>query len=220
MDTTRSTYGLWACAVLLPGLLYIGLTMCIWESPRALGGLADSLQTAAVLLSIPIVAAPFAVIYYLTLTLLNLRVPAKRNGSLSACGAWICYAALFGIAFGNGTHKRYSTFARATHPGAMIIEALDKYRSDQGHYPEHLDELVPKYLDSIPYTGLIAYPRFDYWKDRHDQEVAPGEYELRIFCPSGGINFDRFIYWPSQNYPPRIQGNGISRIGAWAYMHE
>ena len=36
----------------------------------------------------------------------------------------------------------------------------------------------------------------------------------------GNINFDRFIYWPSEQYPNRIQGNGVERIGKWAYVHE
>jgi len=75
-------------------------------------------------------------------------------------------------------------------------------------------------LSEIPYTGMIAYPEFSYHKDRNDIRTNPGSYELRIDCTSGGINFDRFIYWPSETYPDRIQGNGVERFDKWAYVHE
>jgi hypothetical protein len=67
---------------------------------------------------------------------------------------------------------------------------------------------------------MIAYPEFTYRKDYNDIQSKPGEYELRIDCTSGGINFDRFIYWPSEDYPDRIQGNGVERVRTWAYVHE
>jgi hypothetical protein len=67
---------------------------------------------------------------------------------------------------------------------------------------------------------MIAYPEFTYWKDYNDIQAKPGEYELRIDCTSGGINFDRFIYWPSEEYPDRIQGNWVERIRSWGYVHE
>jgi hypothetical protein len=67
---------------------------------------------------------------------------------------------------------------------------------------------------------MIAYPEFSDSKDRNDIQTNSGSYELRIDCPSGGINFDRFIYWPSETYPDRIQDNLVERIHKWAYVHE
>ena len=54
--------------------------------------------------------------------------------------------------------------------------------------------------------------RNGYSKDRNDIQTNSGSYELRIDCTSGGINFDRFIYWPSETYPDRIQDNRVERI--------
>ncbi len=34
--------------------------------------------------------------------------------------------------------------------GAALIVALERYRRDQGGYPEALDDLIPKYIDEIP----------------------------------------------------------------------
>ncbi len=37
---------------------------------------------------------------------------------------------------------------------------------------------------------------------------------------TGQVEFKRFIYWPSETYPDRIQDNGVERIHKWAYVHE
>lgn len=220
MSDAPSTRQLWVWAVVLPGLLYLSQTMCVWESPRFLGELAFCLMTAAALLVLPILASPFIVIYCVCDAMIHRKNWSRCKQSLASGAAWICFAVLSGFAIKYAQSHRHSTFARATHSGAMVIEALAKFHRDHGQYPDQLAELVPKYLESVPYTGLIAYPEFRYTKDRNDLEVRPGQYELRINCSSGGINFDRFVYWPSEKYPDRIQGNGISRIGAWAYLHE
>jgi hypothetical protein len=38
--------------------------------------------------------------------------------------------------------------------------------------------------------------------------------------PSGGINFDSFLYLPLQNWPERGYGGVLQRIDDWAYVHE
>lgn len=211
---------LWVCVVVSPLLFYLCQTMCVWEWPRALGELAFSLMTLSVVLVLPILASPFVVIYYVVDAFLHRKEVRHRNQSLSSAGAWVSFVVLSGVAIVHGNQTRLANFARATHPGTLIIQALTNFQKDHGQYPDELAELVPKYLNSIPYTGLIAYPEFRYTKARNDLEVRQGQYELRINCSSGGINFDRFIYWPSETYPDRIQSDRVSRIGAWAYLHE
>ncbi len=52
----------------------------------------------------------------------------------------------------------FSTFAFNKHVGythaEAIIGAVVSFRSDQGEYPEALDELIPEYLEEIP---ICAY---------------------------------------------------------------
>ena len=43
---------------------------------------------------------------------------------------------------------------------------------------------------------------------------------LYIDTPSGGINFDMFMYFPNQNSPKTGYGGVLERIGDWAYVHE
>lgn len=54
-----------------------------------------------------------------------------------------------------------------------LIQALDRYRRDQGKYPALLRDLTPGYLRAIPDTGLIEGRRFVYM--RNDSKPAADE---------------------------------------------
>ncbi len=58
-----------------------------------------------------------------------------------------------------------------------------------------------------------------YWAD-----LEPGHdnnpWVLIVHTPSGGINFDQFMYFPLQNYPESGYGGWLARIRDWAYVHE
>jgi len=41
-----------------------------------------------------------------------------------------------------------------------------------------------------------------------------------IETPSGGFNWDIFIYFPSQNYPEYKYGGFLEKVEDWAYVHE
>ena len=44
-------------------------------------------------------------------------------------------------------------------------------------------------------------------------------WELRINCPTGLLNHDIFIYWPTQKYPQHLYGRNTESVGGWAYVH-
>lgn len=46
------------------------------------------------------------------------------------------------------------------------------------------------------------------------------KYGLFIDTPSGGLNWDVFVYWPEGNYPDYFYGGSSELIGTWAYVHE
>ncbi len=132
----------------------------------------------------------------------------------------VLFAILFPAVLQWTSVQRTAAFARASVNGAPIIAALKEYRSDNGKYPNSLNTLVPAYVSALPATGLIGYPEFTYRNGYNDSSAVSDSYELRINCPSGTINFDRFVYWPSEEYPERIQGNRTELIGSWVYVHE
>ena len=132
----------------------------------------------------------------------------------------LCFIGLWTLATRSANSLRHRAFVQASRVGDRLVQALAQYRDDKGEYPDSLDRLLAGYLEEIPYTGMIAYPEFSYQKDRNDIRTNPGSFELRIECTSGMINFDRFIYWPSETYPDRIQDKWVERIRKWAYVHE
>jgi type II secretory pathway pseudopilin PulG len=108
---------------------------------------------------------------------------------------------------------RRTGFERAAKNGTTLIHAIDAYINENGKPPKTLESLVPKHVSEITSTGLFAYPEFEY---------APSNqhtYELRIECGEG-LNWDRFFYWPDQNYPNGTYKREYERIGDWCYWHE
>ncbi len=141
------------------------------------------------------------------------------NYALACMVFFVPFSALFILSL----NIRSSAFARAANNGEPIISALAKHNKDNGKYPEKLSELTPKYLPDTPWTGLIGYPDFYYYKNVDWRKDADGNhpgYELGIQCGAAILDFDWFFYWPSEKYPDNIEGNGIERIGKWAYVHE
>ena len=98
-----------------------------------------------------------------------------------------------------------------------VVEALERYRSDEGKYPASLNDLVPRYLSSVPVPGPIAYPRFEY--SRANSKTKYAGYELAVPMLHGA-SADRLIYWPNQIYPERIYSGGVDVRGTWAYVSE
>lgn len=215
-----STKQIWLWSVLLPVLSFFGQSLCVLPVPRFLGVVAEiPLWLAVFTVYFVLVAVP-ASIYFAVIAVIRRKKDGELIRGLSKSLACLCFVALWFVSMVSGESLRHRAFVRASHVGDRIVEALSQHKRRTGEYPEDLNALLPTYLDEIPYTGMIGYPEFTYLKDHNDLEIKRGEYELRINCPSGGINFDRFIYWPSEKYPNRIQGKPVERIRGWAYVHE
>ena len=102
-----------------------------------------------------------------------------------------------------------------------LITAIGQYEIDHDLPPAYLDDLVPDYLPNVPSTGMMAYPEFDYHSGVDaEEEYAGNSWALSIFTPNVGINFDRMLYFPNQNYPDEGYGGWLEMIGDWAYVHE
>jgi hypothetical protein len=217
MSTTGQ---MWLLAVLLPAITFLSQNMCVWPAPRFLGALALMLLSGSAFTALLFLAALPASVYFAATSLVYRNKDGEFVRRISMTLSCLCFMGLWILAIGSAHSLRHWAFVQASRVGDHLVQALARYRADKGEYPDSLDRLVPGHLEEIPYTGMIAYPEFSYRKDRNDIRTNPGSFELRIDCTSGGINFDRFIYWPSETYPDRIQGNGVERIYKWAYVHE
>jgi hypothetical protein len=68
---------------------------------------------------------------------------------------------------------------------------------------------------------MAAYPKYEYLTGRQTLEQYDGNpWVVWVDTPSGGINWDIFLYYPRQNYPQRGHGGYLERVKDWAYVHE
>ncbi len=112
-----------------------------------------------------------------------------------------------------------ATFTATAERARVVIDAIEAYKQTKGEYPARLANLVPKFIPEIPTTGLAGYPQFLYRRPEDDKGPIRG-YELMIETPSGGLNWDVFVYWPGGNYPDYFYGGTPELFGKWAYVHE
>jgi hypothetical protein len=106
----------------------------------------------------------------------------------------------------------FEQMAERTKP---LIAAIKKFEQQEGRAPNGLEELVPKYLFAVPWTGIGAYPKYQYEKLEKDTDP----WELRVDCGQGLLNWDEFYYRPSEKYGKRY-GGWVEPMGTWAYFHE
>jgi hypothetical protein len=100
------------------------------------------------------------------------------------------------------------------------VAAIRAYDIAQGRPPASLADIVPTHLSAVPRTGIMAYPNYRYYVGPEAQRYDKNPWVLVIHTPSGGINFDQFMYFPLQNYPQQGYGGSLVRIRDWAYVHE
>lgn len=52
------------------------------------------------------------------------------------------------------------------------------------------------------------------------RSLVDSDWELRIECSNGPLNWDVFYFWPTQRYPEHSHGGYVVKVGKWAYVHE
>lgn len=139
-----------------------------------------------------------------------------------SCVCILCsamYLVAFIISVPIGEKIRMRGFHRLAERSKPLVDAVRAYEEKHGRPPDSLEALVPEFIASVPVTGMKAYPKYEYSvvtnANDHDNPWI-----ITIFTPSGGINFDQFMYWPLTNYPEHGYGGWIERVGDWAYVHE
>ncbi len=106
-------------------------------------------------------------------------------------------------------------FRKIARDSAPLVAAIRKYEGDHGKPPADLGALVrEKFLPEIPSTpcGCSEY--------RFSLGSHGNPWTLTVNPPFRGIGFDRFDYWPKQDYPERDSGGSYERFGDWVYYHE
>ena len=137
-------------------------------------------------------------------------------GILALCS--MTYLVALGVSFHLGGHVRMNAFHRLAERSKPLVNAIRAFEQKNGRPPESLEALVPEFIACVPSTGMGAYPDYQYKTPATNYDGNP--WVIVVSTPSGGINFDEFLYFPLTNYPSEGYGGLLERIGDWAYVHE
>lgn len=147
---------------------------------------------------------------------LAIRRVRRYSTVLALCS--VAYLGAFVLSVRIGESVRMSAFHRLSERSRPLVAAVRAFEQKHGRPPESLQALVSGFISSVPSTGMGAYPEYRYSTPATNHDGNP--WVITIFTPSGGINFDQFMYFPLSNYPKTGYGGWLERVGDWAYVHE
>jgi len=180
-------------------------------------GSQGPLWSVIFLAGLPLLAVIFVL---LPASLIGLIFKSSRRTSFIILLCSIIYFGTAIVCLRLSDKVRMAAFHKLSKRSEPLVNAIKTYESKYGTPPASLEGLVPDFLPKLPQTGMGAYPEYQYKVGQEAQEFAQDEWCLVIGTPSGGINFDIFIYFPNQNYPEHGYGGVLERTGDWAYVHE
>lgn len=160
----------------------------------------------------------FPALYLVPISLYRLRTPADRPRAWRTFVVATLYICLFVLARHHGFQDRTTAFHALAKRSQPLVDAITQYTKDNGAPPPSLAALVPTYISSIPDTGMGAYPKYEYSIDPSYWHGNP--WVLYVSTPNIGLNFDRFVYYPLQNYPLTGHSGSFEPMQNWAYHHE
>jgi hypothetical protein len=115
---------------------------------------------------------------------------------------------------------RMQGFERLAGEAAPLVEAINAYYEEHGAPPESLEQLQVSYPPGHTIKG-DNLPEFTYVPDNRATERYHGNpWVLILDAPTGPLKWDKFLYYPLQNYPPLGHGGWFEKVGEWAYVHE
>lgn len=115
---------------------------------------------------------------------------------------------------------RMQGFERLAVEVTPLVTAIQDYTAENGVPPDSLDALQGALTAADTIKGG-ALPQFVYYTGDVARERYHGNpWVLMLETPTGPLKWDRFLYYPLQNYPPLGHGGWFERVGEWAYVHE
>lgn len=101
------------------------------------------------------------------------KLKSRKLGCLAVIAFFLVAIVVFGIV-GSMIEGPKSSLVDTTF--APVIEALDKYKSTNGRYPDKLDALIPAHLSVLPSCPDSTKPGAAYYVDPKSGEYILGCY--------------------------------------------
>lgn len=110
--------------------------------------------------------------------------------------------------------QEVGAFARDGMTAARpLLDALERFRSERGRYPQYLDELMPGYLEALPGAGAGSGAEQPF--------VYRGQGEgFELFFLDAARKEDQFLYRSTAEYPDRLETGPytlVRRVQGWAW---
>jgi hypothetical protein len=164
--------------------------------------------------------AAFGCVFAVPISLFLLVIRSYRKSASRILFVSLVFLIATFVGIKVGKQIRIDAFHRLALRSAALVHAIEAYDQKYGSPPQKLENLVPEFFEKVPETGMKAYPDYRYFSGKEAEIYEGNPWALTIFTPSGGINFDQFVYFPKQNYPEFGYGGWLRRIHDWAYVHE
>lgn len=190
-------------------LVILGEYLCV--SPHG----APIFGGFAFLLALPLLAS----VGMIPVTLACCISPRLRPLAMRLLIVCVMFSSVVIASFSIGRRVRMNGFRALAKRSRPLVAAIGTYERERGAPPPSLEALVPGYVPSVPTTGMGAYPKYEYLVGERAEAYGGNTWVLRVFTPSGVLNFDRFVYYPNQNYRDTCLGR-VERVEDWAYLHE
>jgi len=132
-----------------------------------------------------------------------------------------CFMVIMSVAsLKSADNIRRHGFERLSREAAPLVSAIHDYEKKFGYPPENLEILKVSYPPGHVIKGG-ELPDFEYLPGALASDRYHGNpWVLILETPSGALRWDRFLYYPLQNYPSLGHGGWLERVGEWAYVHE
>lgn len=175
-------------------------------------------STSGLEIVFPILLA-FAIWLLRSIIRLSRSLEGREEAEKEDLSSQITLGIVIGFAQGiwlSGALRMYG-FELAAERAEPLIDAIEQYTQDNGAPPDSIAALVPTYLSELP----AKLPPVEMVTDpKKLPEYGNNPWALTALASRNLMNWDRFIYFPDQEYPERGFGGGLERVGNWAYVHE
>ncbi len=127
-----------------------------------------------------------------------------------------CFVIVSAFCFGFFFSGHMDSFSRAVaiKNAAPLITAIEVYNDDLGEYPTTLDNLIPAYLETIPESGILGIPEYEY-------ERTDGSYEIKFSMNMFLVNWDVVSYSPNNQRKIYSRDDTLTDTGFehWKYYY-
>jgi hypothetical protein len=233
-----------ACWTAFLCLCVLAASLCLLDLPGGFSRLSLYLLVFAWFVTVPV----FFLMSFMVPALLILDLIKRHSPKTSylAWGSLWMFLALM-LAFASYDRIRMNAFERYGKRVQPLIDSLERYRAAHGKYPKMLASCDPRSRYNLCRTGMSGYTSLRYVPKRSGSQSSDYDsYKLILYCPIGILGpvvymtseisarssfkelgewkfilmDDRFEYWSGRDYPAKIRGGTLTRLGGWAYFRK